>query len=399
MKKGNQLPRPLPCFARRGMCLAAAALLALAAALSGCATSDGTTASTASTTSSATQGDGTGSASVGSELALITDIGTIDDKSFNQGSWEGLVKYAEEKGISHKYYQPSEQSDDAYLNTIDLAVQGGAKLIVTPGFLFGAPVFVAQDRYPDVAFVLVDDTPHNGDYSEYRTGPNTVGVLYAEQQAGFLAGYAAVKDGMTKMGFMGGMAVPAVIRFGYGFVQGADFAGNELGLADGSIQINYHYTGGFDATPEAQALAASWYNDGVEVIFACGGAVGNSVMTAAQGVGKKVIGVDVDQADESPTVITSAMKGLQASVYDCVKKFYEGGFPGGQNLIFSAANDGVALAMSTARFDTFSQADYDAIYAKLAADEIPLVADQDDGGNSVSLSSIPLSKAKVTEIS
>jgi basic membrane protein A len=408
-----------PEAAKRATLIAMAALMLLAAALSGCGpapASTVTTTTTAATTTAATEATtaateaaaaaeettaateaATAAASSGSELALITDIGTIDDKSFNQGSWEGLVKYALEKGISHKYYQPAEQSNDAYLNTIDLAVKGGAKLIVTPGFLFGTPVFIAQDRYPDVAFVLVDDTPHNADYSEFRTGPNAVGVLYAEEQAGFLAGYAAVNDGMTKFGFMGGMAVPAVVRFGYGFVQGVDFAAKELGLADGSCQINYHYTGGFDATPEAQAKAASWYNDGIEAIFACGGAVGNSVMTAAEAANKKVIGVDVDQADESPTVITSAMKGLQASVYDCVKKFYEGGFPGGENLIYSAENDGVAIAMSTSRFDKFSQADYDAIFAKLAAGELSIIGDM-DGDAPVEVGDIPVTKVKVTLI-
>jgi len=158
---------------------------------------------------------------------------------------------------------------------------------VTPGFLFESPVFVAQDRYPNVHFILVDGTPHSADYSTFKTGNNTVGVLYAEDQAGFLAGYAVVKDGSRRLGFVGGMAVPAVVRFGYGFIQGAEYAAKELGLASGSITVNYHYTGGFAATPEAQTLAASWYNNGVEVIFACGGAVGNSVMAAAEQAGKK----------------------------------------------------------------------------------------------------------------
>ena len=111
------------------------------------------------------------------DLALVTDIGTIDDKSFNQGSWEGLVQYAQENNISHKYYQPKEQSDDAYLDSIELAVEGGAKLIVTPGFLFETPIFVAQDMYPDVDFVLVDGNPHNADYSEFRTEKNVVGIV------------------------------------------------------------------------------------------------------------------------------------------------------------------------------------------------------------------------------
>ena len=304
------------------------------------------------------------------ELALVTDIGTIDDKSFNQGSWEGLVQYAEENGISHKYYQPAEKTTDAYLDSIALAVEGGAKVVVTPGFLFEEPIFLAQDMYPDVSFILIDGEPHSGDYAEYRTNANVAPILYAEQQAGYLAGYAAVKDGYTKLGFMGGMAVPAVIKFGYGFVQGAEDAAKEMGIAE--ITMNYHYTGAFDATPEAQAQAASWYNDGIEVIFGCGGAVGNSVMAAAEAAGAKVIGVDVDQSIESETVITSAMKGLSASVYQTITAFYANEFPGGVTTVKDASNKGVALPMETSKFATFAQADYDALYAKLAAGEITI---------------------------
>jgi basic membrane protein A len=344
-------------------------------------------------------GGGSNKAAAGEtfELALITDLGTIDDKSFNQGSWEGLVKYAEEKGISHKYYQPSEQSDDAYISAIDLAVKGGAKLIVTPGFLFEAPVFIAQDRYPDVHFVLVDGNPHSADYSQFKTGPNTVGITYAEDQAGFLAGYAVVKDGNTKLGFVGGMAVPAVIRFGYGFIQGAEYAAEELGLAPGSVTVNYHYTGAFAASPEAQTLAASWYNNGVEVIFACGGPVGNSVMAAAEQAGKKVVGVDVDQSGESPTVITSATKGLRPSVYACVADYYNGSFPGGQSLVFSAANEGVGLPIETSKFSKFSRADYDAIYDIVASGKIPRLEDLDQQGGSP-VGKVPVRIARITEV-
>jgi len=306
------------------------------------------------------------------ELALITDIGTIDDKSFNQGSWEGLKKYAEEHSISHKYYQPTEKSTDAYLSAIELAIKGGAKVVVTPGYLFEESIYMAQESHPDVFFILIDGSPNNGE--DYLTAENTVGVAYAEEEAGFLAGYAAVKDGMTQLGFMGGMAVPAVVRFGPGFVQGAEYAAAELGLD--SVSINYHYTGGFDATPEAQTLAASWYQSGVEVIFGCGGAVGNSVMAAAEATDNgKVIGVDVDQSNESPTVITSSMKGLGASVYNLIEQYYAGTFPGGQNLVFDATNDGVMLPMETSKFDTFTQADYDAIYAQLVSGSIDINSD------------------------
>ena len=301
------------------------------------------------------------------ELALITDIGTIDDKSFNQGAWEGLVKYAEEKGISHQYYQPTEKSTTAYLESIDQAVKNGAKVIVTPGFLFEEPVYIAQDQYPDVTFILI-----------------------------------AVKDGMTKLGYMGGMAVPAVVKYGYGFVQGAEYAAQELGMADGSIELMYNYTGGFDATPEAQNQAASWYNNGTEVIFAAGGAVGNSVMAAAEAAGTKVIGVDVDQSGESETVITSAMKGLGTSVYDMIAAYYNGSFPGGENKVYDAANNGVALAMDTAKFDSFAKADYDTLFAALQNNTNNIASDilknVDADNNEIALTDIPVKAVVVTEV-
>jgi len=329
------------------------------------------------------------------ELALVTDFGTIDDKSFNQGSWEGLLKYAKENRITHRYYQPKEKSTDSYLTAIDLAIRGGAKIVVTPGFLFEVPVFIAQDRYPDVHFILLDGVPHSEDYSTFKTGKNVVAVLYAEDQAGFLAGYAAVKDGNRRLGFMGGMAVPAVVRFGYGFIQGAEYAAAELGLGAGAVTVNYHYTGGFSATPEVQTMSASWFNSGVDVIFGCGGAVGNSVMAAAEQANKKVIGVDVDQSGESPSVITSAMKGLTVSVYSCISDFYKGRFPGGETFVFEASNDGVGLPMETSVFKSFKQADYNAIYKKLADGSIPRMENITENG---SPSIIPLRIVRVTEV-
>ncbi|MCL2151464.1 MAG: BMP family ABC transporter substrate-binding protein [Oscillospiraceae bacterium] len=305
----------------------------------------------------------------GFELALITDLGTIDDKSFNQGSWEGLMLYADEHNITRNYYKPADQGDDAYLNAIDLAVQGGAKVIVTPGYLFEIPIYYAQDIYPDVKFILLDGSPNDGDWSNgepnAKVGDNTVAVFYAEEQSGFLAGYAAVMDGYRKLGFMGGMAVPAVIRFGHGYVQGAEVAAQELGLPDKSITINYSYTGVFAPQPEIQTQAAAWYNDGVEVIFSCGGGICFSIFPAAENSGNVVIGVDGDQSGESPTVITSAMKLLTKSVYDKISDYYNGEFPGGQTLVYSAENLGVGLPMGTSKFKTFSQAQYDAVYAKL----------------------------------
>ena len=163
-----------------------------------------------------------GSSDGGFELALVTDLGTIDDKSFNQGAWEGMTKYAEENGISYKYYQPQEGTTDSYLETIGLAVEGGAKLIVCPGFLFEEPVYLAQDQYTDVKFILLDGEPHSGDYSEYRTNENVMPILFQEDQAGFLAGYADAKAPDTKLRFMRGMPATAAIRCSYGFIEGAE---------------------------------------------------------------------------------------------------------------------------------------------------------------------------------
>lgn len=354
---------------------------AMAAGLTACGGGGGNT----ETSAQAPAADGgsdqssNGSSDGGFELALVTDLGTIDDKSFNQGAWEGMTKYAEENRISYKYYQPQEGTTDSYLETIGLAVEGGAKLVVCPGFLFEEPVYLAQDQYTDVKFILLDGEPHSGDYSEYRTNENVMPILFQEDQAGFLAGYAAVKDGYTKLGFMGGMAVPAVIRFGYGFIEGAEAAAAELGIS--GIEVMYTYTGAFAATPEAQSMAASWYQNGTEVVFGCGGAVGNSVMAAAQEKGAKVIGVDVDQSFESDTVITSAMKLLSNSVYDGVKAFYDGSFPGGKTSVFTVSNEGVGLPMETSKFNTFTQADYDAIYKKLVDGAFELVQPSADNIN------------------
>lgn len=327
------------------------------------------------------------------ELALVTDLGTIDDKSFNQGAWEGLKKYAEEKKITYKYYKPAEKTTTAYLDAIDLAVKGGAKLVVCPGFLFEPAVYEAQDQYPEIKFILLDGTPNDGDYDtgpNFKLEKNVYSVFYAEEQAGFLAGYAAVKDGFTKLGFMGGMAVPAVVRFGYGYVQGAEYAAKELSIPE--IKVMYHYTGGFDATPEAKAMAAGWYEDGIEVIFACGGAVGNSVMAAAEEADKFVIGVDVDQSAESVTVITSSMKELAISVYDGIAAFYDGKFPGGQSVSLDATVEGIGLPMASSKFNTFSQADYDAIYQDLVDGKITLVKDTENED----ASDIPLTVTTVT---
>ncbi len=319
-----------------------------------------------------------GSKTEGYEIALITDKGNIDDKSFNQGSWEGVVEFAKANNKTHQYIKPEEASDAGYLAAIDNAVTSGAKVVVTPGFLFEVPIYEAQTKYPEVKFILLDGAPHTADYSDFTMKSNVASVMYAEEQSGYLAGYAAVKDGNTKLGFMGGMAVPAVQAFGYGFLQGAEAAAAELGLADGSVTVTYHYTGDFAETDTNKATAKTMYQEGTQVIFACGGSVGKSVMAAASESGTKVIGVDVDQRYDSDTVITSATKGLGASVVAVLEAIYKNNSWdtfAGKTTYFNASNSGVSLPTSVIgddkadafdRFASFDKAAYDAVFATLA---------------------------------
>lgn len=335
----------------------------------------------------------------GYEIAMITDIGDVDDKSFNQGTWEGVQEYAEENKLTHKYYKPTEKTTDAYVAAIDLAVKGGAKIVVAPGFLFEPAIFEAQDKYPDTAFILLDGTPNNGDWAngpEFRIETNVYSIFYAEQQSGFLAGYAAVKDGNTKLGFLGGMAVPAVVRYGYGFVAGAEYAAAEMGVE--GVEIKYGYTGDFAATPENQALAASWYGDGTEVIFACGGKVGNSVMAAAEAAGTKVIGVDVDQSAESETVVTSAMKQLGISVKQALGQYFDTQFKGGVSETLDIAVDAIGLPMANSRFEQFTQADYDAIFDKLLNDVDGLKTNLPTHETAETAAGLPLENVTVTVV-
>jgi len=313
------------------------------------------------------------------EIALITDKGTIDDKSFNQGAWEGVVQYATEFNKTHKYYKPTEATNNDYIAAIDLAVKGGAKIVVCPGYLFEVAIYTCQTKYPDISVILLDGAPHTEDYATFKTEKNVASIFYAEQEAGFLAGYAAVKDGMKGLGFMGGMAVPAVIRFGYGYIQGAEAAAKELMLAKGAVTVKYFYTGDFKATPEIETMSAGWFASGTDVIFGCGGAVGNSVMAAAEKAGKKAIGVDVDQSAESATVITSAMKMLKKSVYDNLTDFYKGALKGGISQSLDAKVNGIGLPMATSKFTAFKQADYDAVFAKIVAGQYMILKDDQAG--------------------
>ena len=261
------------------------------------------------------------------EVALVTDVGTIDDESFNQACWQGVEAFATANNLTYQYYQPAADSDDERLGSIDQAVSDGAKAIVLPGYLFGATVAQAQEMYPEVKFIAVDVGA--GDLGTDAL-ENLYCAVFGEEQAGYLTGYAVVKDGFTKLGFLGGMAVPAVQRYGYGFVQGANDAAVELGKA---IEINYTYGGQFFGDANITAKMDGWYSEGTELVFACGGGIYTSAVEAALTHKQFVAGVDVDQhyvgeqyvADYGYNpFVTSAMKGLQAATESALAKAFDG---------------------------------------------------------------------------
>lgn len=310
------------------------------------------------------------------EIALITDIGTVTDGSFNQGVWQGIERYTNETGKTCEFYRPTGTDIKSYMKTIKTAVKKGAKVVVCPGELFGEAVFQAQKKYPKVSFILIDGTPHNEDYSDETIGPNTMAVVFADEESGFLAGYAAVRDGYKHLGFLGGDTQEPVIRYGYGFVQGADYAAIELGTM---ININYCYGKTFEESPAMKDLAASWYQSGTQLIFACAGSMGHSVMRAAEENGGRVIGVDVDQSRESDTVVTSALKSLENAAYSGLKSFYGDKTGFGEIYRMDAANDGVGLPMDSSRFVNFNDAQYNAIFDQLVSGKVEPYAGTDFG--------------------
>ena len=295
--------------------------------LAGCGSSDAKDNSNDAnaTEDAANAGDSAKADNSDDKIAMITDSGDITDESFNQITWETCVAYGEENGVETEYYKPAEDTDEERINAIDLAISEGATVVVMPGYLFGSAIAEEQDVYPDVKFIAVDVTESdivNLSGDSVGISDNVYICSFQEEQAGYLAGYAAVKDGYTDLGFLGGIAVPAVIRYGFGYVQGINDAAEELGV---DVNVKYYYGGQFYGDDSITARMEGWYKDGTQVVFACGGGIYTSAVDAAKDYDGKLIGVDVDQR---PTIgdscITSAMKGLGSAVTSALDAYFGG---------------------------------------------------------------------------
>ena len=334
-------------------------------------------------------GGGNGGGDGTYEIAVVTDVGSLMDGGFNQGTWEGAKAFAEANGKTVQYYQPkggSTAQDSDRVDAMELAIENGAKIIVAPGFLQAAAMTEVALAYPEVKFIFIDGwtlTDESGDPI-----PNVTAVVYKEEESGFLAGYAAVMDGYRKLGYTGGGegGNPACNRFGYGFVQGAEAAANALGLAAGSVEVKFSFQHGasFSASPELKTQISGWYQGGTEVVFACGGSMFESVKAAAEeaGANAKIIGVDVDQAPLSDRVITSAVKGLKESVEIVLGQFYANKWDAElagkcQNLGAADNATGLPTAATSWRFDTFTVEAYNTLFASIVSGALEIDANTD----------------------
>ena len=282
------------------------------------------------------------------KVGMMTDSGTIDDKSFNQGTWEGIKRYESENGtIEAQYIKPGGEATQDYLEAADNLLAKGNELIIAPGFKFEEAIGKLQAENPETKFVILDGEPEGG------VAENSVGIYFAEQEAGFLAGIAAALETKTgKVGFIGGMVIPAVQKFGYGFVTGVAYANANLGT---NVEVaDYLYNGTFNDVSGGQAQAGGMYDKGIDIIFVAAGGVGNGVIAegkvrAEAGDDVYVIGVDVDQyedgiiSDGSSVILTSAIKRIDNAAYDKIDELVNGTFTGGQVITMDAKNDGVGL--------------------------------------------------------
>lgn len=331
----------------------------------------------------------------GVKVAMITDYGDITDQSFNQTTYEACKAYCDANNIKFKYYKPTGDSTEARVASVNAAIAEGYTIIVMPGYAFGGTIVEVADNNPEIKFVALDvargdlleakygkEYDYNPDNPKwtYQLPSNVTCFVYQEEISGFMAGYAAVKEGYKKLGFLGGMAVPAVIRFGFGFVQGVNAAAVEMNIAN-EVSVNYVYGGKFNGTPEITAVMDTWYQGGTEVVFACGGGIFTSACEAATkaGVNGKVIGVDTDQSYiingkyGAGLCITSAMKGLAPTVNTILTDIFAGkweNYAGKINKLgmvsgTDASLNYVQLPTDTWSMTNFTKADYATLVGKI----------------------------------
>ena len=318
------------------------------------------------------------SADVKLKVGMMTDLGNIDDKSFNQGTWEGIERYREENGTtSTKYLKPTGEATQDFLDAADNLFASGYEMIIAPGFKFEEAIAKLQVENPDKKFVIIDGQPRVkvDEKVDETVTDNTLAIYFAEQEAGFLAGVSAALETKTnKVGFIGGMVSSAVQKFGYGFVMGVAYANANLGT---SVEVaDYLYNGTFTDVAGGKTQAGGMYDKGIDIIFTAAGAVGSGVIAegkerAEAGENVYVIGVDVDQyedgllSDGRSVILTSAIKRIDNAAYDAINQAVNGNFDGGKVVTLDAKSDAIGLPKENPNLSETTKSETDKIYGMM----------------------------------
>ena len=315
------------------------------------------------------------------KIALITDYGGIDDMGYNQAVYEAAKAWCEEYKAAFSWYKPDGDSTADRAAKIEEAAADGCSVLLLPGYAFAGAIAETVEHYPDVKFVALDvseydlqDAKGTSEDFSWKYPANLYASVYRAEQAGYLAGCAAVRLGYTRLGFMGGMAVPEVVRYGYGFVQGVNDAAAELGKQS-EIELKYIYDNTL-CPGDFLGEASKWYEAGTELILACGGYVWMEVAEAAQNTGGRLIGVDADMAPRieakygAGLTVTSAVKNLGGTVRTQLSRIAAGSFEGGRVELLGVVSEDpeenfVQLAASTRWNEGFTEEDYRTLAAEL----------------------------------
>lgn len=271
-----------------------------------------------------------------SKIALITDVIELEEDFHTAAVWQGIANCGDANGIEYARYRPEQATVDAICTQFDAAVADGAKVIVCKGTLFAGALAKMQEKYPEVKFIAIDISEASiGNLAE-----NTHCVLFRQEQAGYLAGYAAVKDGFTKLGFMGEFETENYSNYGYGFVQGANDAALEN---DTHIELTFGYASDYNSPEEALAALDEWYASGLEIAMV---SANDTFMKSAAELAVKnfcyIAGTNIDQSylgsnfDYNP-FMTSGMKGITEAVDATLEMVLAGNWKshlGGQTLRF-----------------------------------------------------------------
>jgi basic membrane protein A len=299
------------------------------------------------------------------KIAMVTDVGGVNDQSFNQSAWEGLKRAEKDFGVKVAYKESKQDAD--YAPNMETLTDAGYDLIWGIGFLMGDAIKETAELNPDQKYAIIDFA-----YGD-ETPKNVACAVFQEEEPSFLVGYIAGK--MTKsdkVGFVGGIKFPLIEKFEYGFMAGVK-------MANPKVEVMRQYAESFTDAAKGKAIANNMYQQGADIVFHASGGVGDGVIEAAKEKGQWAIGVDKDQNFLAPdNVLTSAMKRVDNAIYDTGKRLIDGQFAGGQTVVYNLKNDGVGIAPTSSKHVPEAiLKEVDGLVAKIKAGEIVVPATKD----------------------